>query len=76
MPKRLKHHAYGAANTVNSLYCGHPRDRELVSLTARVRHKLQQFISVKHLYSVFAGDLAAVRIIEVSVIARCPQGES
>ena len=24
----------------------------------------------------FAGDLAAVRIIGVSVIARCPQGES
>ena len=34
------------------------------------------FISVKCLFSIFAGDLAAVRIIGVSVIERCPQGES
>ena len=35
-----------------------------------------EFFSVKRLYSIFAEDLAAVRIIEMFVIARCPQGES
>ena len=32
--------------------------------------------TVTRLKFIFAGDLAAVRIIEMSVIARCPQGES
>ena len=32
--------------TVNSLYCGHPRDRELVSLIARVRNSGNLFQSV------------------------------
>jgi len=36
----------------------------------------EEFISVKRLYFIFAWDLAAVRIIGVSVIAGCPQGES
>ena len=31
---------------------------------------------MKRLEFIFAGDKAAVRIIGVSVIARCPQGES
>ena len=48
---------------VNSLYCGHCRDLESVS-------------SFKRLLFVFAGDLAAVRFIRVSVIAGYPQGES
>ena len=30
---------------VNSLYCGHPRDRELVSLIARVRNSGNLFQS-------------------------------
>ena len=38
-----------ARSTVNSLYCGHPRDRELVSLIARVRKSGNLFISVKGL---------------------------
>ena len=32
-------------STVNSLYCGHPRDRELVSLIARVRSSRNLFQS-------------------------------
>ena len=31
--------------TVNSLYCGHPRDRDLVSLIARVRNSGNLFQS-------------------------------
>ena len=62
-------------NTVNSLYSGHCRDLELVSSLARVRKSGTLFQSnVCNLF--FAGDLAAVRIIWVSAIAGCPQGES
>ena len=53
---------------VNSIYSGHCRDLELVSSLARVRN------SVKHLF--LTAELAAARIIGVSVIAGCPQGES
>ena len=47
--------------TVNSLYCRHPWDYKLVSLIVIVHNN---------------GNLAAVHIIGVSVIARCWQGES
>ena len=60
---------------VNSLYWGHPRDRKLVSLIARVRNggnSLQSNVCE----FIFVGDLAAVRIIGVSVIARSTKGES
>ena len=51
--------------TVNSLYSGHCRDLQLVSSLARVRSSGSLFQSnVCNLF--FAGDLAAVRIIEVS----------
>ena len=53
---------------VNSIYSGHCRDLELVSSLARVRN------SVKHLF--LTAELAAARIIGVSVIVGCPQGES
>ena len=49
---------------VNSIYSGHCRDLELVSSLARVRN------SVKHLF--LTAELAAARIIGVSVIAGCP----
>jgi len=62
-------------NTVNSLYCGHCGDLELVSSLARVRNSGSLFQSnVCNLF--LPGNLAAVRIIGVSVIAGCPQGES
>ena len=53
---------------VNSIYSGHCRDLELVSSSARVRN------SVKNLF--LTAELAAARIIGVSVIAGCPQGEN
>ena len=34
---------------VNSLYCGHPRDCELVSSIARDRNHKREFVSVKRL---------------------------
>ena len=61
-------------NTVNSLYCRHCGDVESVSSLARVRDSGSLFQS--NVCNIFAGDLAAVRIIGVSVIAGCPQGES
>ena len=51
--------------TVNSLYCGHPRDRELVSLITRVRNSGIYFSQTSVIYQ-FAGELAAVRYSEVS----------
>ena len=45
------------------------------SLTS-VRNSGSFFFSFKRLLFVFAGDLAAVRFIRVSVIAGYPQGES
>ena len=54
--------------TVNSLYIGHCKDLELVSSLARVRNRGSLFL--------FAWDLAVVRIIGVSVVAGCRQGES
>ena len=48
------------AISVNSLDCGHPRDRELVSLIARVRNTRNLFQpNVCNLS--FPGDLSAVR---------------
>ena len=61
-------------NTVNSLYSGQCRGLELVSLLARVRKSESLFQSI--LCNFFTGDLVAVRIIGVSIIAGCPQGES
>ena len=61
-------------NTVNSLYSGQYRDLDLVSLSARARNSESLFQSI--LCNFFTGDLAAVRIIGVSIIAGCPQGES
>ena len=58
---------------INSLYSGHCWDLELVSSLAGVRNCGSLFQSN---ISFFAGELAAVRIIGVSVIAGCPQGES
>ena len=68
---RQRSHLVPEHGTVNSLYCGHCRAPELWSLLAKVHN-----ISVKHLQFVLAGDLATVRVIGVSVITRCPQGES
>ena len=45
-----------------------------MSLTARVRNRGNLVQS--NVYSVFAGDLAAARIIRVSIIASCPQRNS
>ena len=56
--------------TVNSLYNGHHRDHDLVSVKERVcdsRSNFQQFI--------FPSTSAPVRNNAVSVIARCRQGE-
>ena len=61
--------------TVNFLYYRHPWDPELVYLMATVHNNGNLFQSnVCHLF--LPGNLAAVRIIGVSVIARCPQDES
>ena len=60
---------------VNSLYCRHPWDRELVTLIVRVLNSRYLFQSnVCNLF--FAGDSATVHIIRVSTIVKCPQGES
>ena len=62
---------------VTSLYSGHCRDLNLVSLLARVRNSGSLFQSnVYILQFIFAWDLAVVRITGVYVIAGCPQGES
>ena len=62
--------------TVNSLYSGHCRDLELMSSLARVCNSGSLFQrNVCNLFF-FSGDLAAVLIMGVSVIAGCPQGES
>ena len=55
-------------------YSGHCRDLKLVSSLARVRNSESLFQSI--ICNFFTGDLAAVRIIGVSIIAGCPQGES
>ena len=61
--------------TVNSRYCRHSHDSEFVSSIKRVRNNRRLFqSSVYEKNSV--GDFAAVRISGVSIIARCPQGES
>ena len=39
------HNSGPSANTVIFLYCGHPRDRELVSLIARVRDAVNSHLS-------------------------------
>ena len=52
---------YFRIQPTRSLYCRFPRDRELVSLIAGI-----YFIQTSAIY--FAGDLAAVRFIGVSVI--------
>ena len=56
--------------TVNSLYSGHSRDIELVSSLARVCNS-GSFSSQTGIINFFAMDLAAVRIIRVSIIERC-----
>ena len=58
---------------VNSICSGHCRELELVSSLAGVRNCGSLFQSN---ISFFAGELAAVRIIGVSVLAGCPQGEN
>ena len=60
--------------TINSRYCGHSRDRELESSIERVRNN--GGLSQSNVYKkISGGDLAAIRISGVSVIARCLQGE-
>ena len=61
-------------HTVKSPYKGHCGDLELLSSLARVRNSGSLF--QPNICTFFAWGLAAVRIIVVSVIARCPQGES
>ena len=56
----LEHHN---GNTVNFPYCGHPQDCEFV-------------IAENYFSQIFSGDSAAVRIIRVSIIERCADGES
>ena len=65
----------------NCLYSGHCRDLEFVSSLTRVRNSgvfllLLFFFSQTSVFFFLANDLVAVRIIGVSVIARCPQGKS
>ena len=63
--------------TVNSLYCGHPRDCELVSLIAKDRNSKNVFQSnVCALFLLRISNVAAVHITWVSVIARYLQAES
>ena len=50
---------------VNSLYCGHPRDRELVALIARVRNSGNLFQS--NVCTLF---LPGIKLL--SVLSRCP----
>ena len=45
-------------------------------LKKKTQYQETKNISVKRLQFGFSWDLAAVRFIGVSVIARCPQGES
>ena len=60
---------------VISIYSGHFGDLHLVPSLARVRNSESLFQS--NVCNIFLDrDLAAVRIIGVSVIAGCPQGES
>ena len=61
--------------TVNPLYSGHCRDLELVSSLSIVRNSRSLFQSnAFNLF--FAGDLAAVCVIGVSVVVGCPGGKS
>ena len=53
-------------STVNSLYCGHPRDRELVSLIARVRNSVNLFQSNVCNLFLPPGDSATARIVRVN----------
>ena len=68
---KRKHYEDLNTNTVNSLYSGHCRDLELVSSIARVRNSGSLYQS--NACNLF---LPVLRIIGVSVIAGCPQGES
>ena len=67
----------GLRITFNSLYSGHciRRGLEFVSSLARVRNSRSLF-QWNVCNFLFAGDLATVRFIGVSVIAGCPQAES
>ena len=61
--------------TVNSPYSDYCRDLQLMSSLARVCNGGSLYhLNICHL--IFAWDLAAIRIIGVSVIAGCPQCES
>ena len=62
-------------NTVNSHYSGHVRHLELVSSLARVRNSESLIYFSQMCVICFFWDLAAVRIIGVSVIAVGLQGE-
>ena len=62
-------------HTVNSPYCEHSRDHDLVSSVdgdSVITGDCFSQTSVENLN----GELAAVRSSGVSAIARCPQGES
>ena len=50
--------------------------RPQISVLISESPQQREFISVKRLYFVFAGNLVAVRIVGVSVIAGCLQGAS
>ena len=58
-----------AQNTVSALYCGHSRDRELVSLIVGM-----YFNQTSVIY--FCRGFSRYPYYRVSVVARCPQGES
>ena len=49
---------------VQPFLCGQPRDHEIVSITARVRNNWSLY-----------WNLAAIRIIGLSIKVRCPSGE-
>ena len=57
--------------TVNSHDSGHHRDQDLVSVMEKVRNSGSSFQ-----YFFFAGTSASIPNNGVSVITRCPQGES
>ena len=57
------------SGTVNSLYCGHPRDRELVSLTVTVRNS-------GNLFQSNICNLLLPGIKLQPVLLGCPRGES
>ena len=61
-------------STVISLYRGHPRDHELVSYYQESVIAEIYFSQTSVIY--FCQGLVAIHIIRVSVIARCPEGES